>query len=301
MAMFIFARAILAGEPIKLFNHGKMRRDFTFIDDVKEAVVRLIDHPSPGRPDWDRAPVDASASSAPWKIYNIGNNRPEDLMHVVSLLDKEFGRTAIKEMLPMQPGDEATSADIAELERDIGFQPSTRIEDGVARFAKWYREYHRIQPIENSSPAMMWRSRDATVACAPAVSFEQVHDWFKLPKGLELPYMIMTADVRPEHRAALPAITHVNGSAACRRSTTRTIRISTRWCRPSANRSRNGAVHELQREGSADRQHPARSHRHVPRNRHRVSLPREHTRAPHRAEVVGAKPHILRSVRWCEL
>ena len=112
MAMFIFAKAILAGEPIKLFNHGKMRRDFTYIDDVSQAVVRLMDRPPQSRSD---APADPATSSAPWKIYNVGNNRPEDLMDVVSLLEKEFGRTAIKEMLPMQPGDvEATYADIAE-------------------------------------------------------------------------------------------------------------------------------------------------------------------------------------------
>jgi UDP-glucuronate 4-epimerase len=142
MAMFIFAKAILAGEAIKLFNHGKMRRDFTYIDDVSQAVVRLIDRPPQGRPG---TPADPATSSGPWKIYNVGNNRPEDLMDVVSLLEKEFGRTAIKEMLPMQPGDvEATYADIAELEGDIGFRPSTTIDEGVARFAKWYREYHRL-------------------------------------------------------------------------------------------------------------------------------------------------------------
>jgi len=145
MAMFIFARAILAGEPIKLFNHGRMRRDFTFVDDVSQALVRLIDRPPQRRPEWDANHPDPSSSSAPWKIYNIGNNHPEDLMHVVELLEKEFGRTAIKEMLPMQPGDvEATYADVADLERDIGFRPSTSIEDGIASFAKWYREYHRI-------------------------------------------------------------------------------------------------------------------------------------------------------------
>jgi UDP-glucuronate 4-epimerase len=142
MAMFIFAKAILAGEPVKLFNHGKMRRDFTYIDDVSRAIVRLIDRPPQSRPG---ATADPATSSAPWKIYNVGNNRPEDLMNVVTLLEKEFGRTAIKEMLPMQPGDvEATYADIAELEREIGFRPSTTIDEGVARFAKWYREYHRL-------------------------------------------------------------------------------------------------------------------------------------------------------------
>lgn len=144
MAMFIFARAILAGEPIKLFNHGRMRRDFTFVDDVSRALVRLIDRPPQGRPDWDGKHPDPSSSRAPWKIYNIGNSHPEDLLHVVELLEKQFGKPAVKEMLPMQPGDvEATYADVADLERDIGFRPSTSIEDGIASFARWYREYHR--------------------------------------------------------------------------------------------------------------------------------------------------------------
>ena len=145
MAMFIFAKAILGGTPIKLFNHGNMRRDFTFIDDVSEAIVRLMGRPPRGDPDWSGQKPDPATSAAPWKIYNIGNNHPEDLMHVVSLLEKEFGRTAAKEMLPMQPGDvPATYADIEDLARDIGFRPATTIEDGIARFAKWYREYHNL-------------------------------------------------------------------------------------------------------------------------------------------------------------
>lgn len=145
MAMFIFAKAILAGQPIRLFNHGKMRRDFTFVDDVSNAIVRLLNHPPKGNPDWNGRDPDPATSSAPWRIYNIGNSRPEELGHVISLLEKEFGRTAIKEMLPMQPGDvEATYADVADLERDIGFRPATTIEDGIARFAAWYREFHRI-------------------------------------------------------------------------------------------------------------------------------------------------------------
>ena len=145
MAMFIFAKAILAGQPVRLFNHGKMRRDFTFIDDVVQAVVRLIGRAPQGRPDWDGNRPDPGSSHAPWKIYNIGNNHPEDLTYVISLLEKEFGRPAIKDMLPMQPGDvEATYADVADLEHDIGFRPATSIEDGIARFAKWYRDYHGI-------------------------------------------------------------------------------------------------------------------------------------------------------------
>jgi UDP-glucuronate 4-epimerase len=145
MAMFIFAKAVLEGEPIKLFNHGKMRRDFTYIDDVSQAVVRLIDYPPQSDPNWDGSHPNPASSNAPWRIYNIGNNRPEDLMHVVSLLEQEFGKTAVKDLLPMQPGDvEATYADVTELERDIGFRPATSIEDGISRFANWFREYHKI-------------------------------------------------------------------------------------------------------------------------------------------------------------
>lgn len=145
MAMFIFAKAILAGQPVRLFNHGRMRRDFTYVDDVVQAIVRLVGRPPKGNPDWDGNRPDPASSRAPWMIYNIGNNHPEELTHVISLLEKEFGRPAIREMLPMQPGDvEATYADVADLERDIGFRPATPIEEGIARFAKWYRDYHRI-------------------------------------------------------------------------------------------------------------------------------------------------------------
>jgi UDP-glucuronate 4-epimerase len=145
MAMFIFAKAIVEGTPIKLFNHGNMRRDFTFVEDAREAIVRLMDRPPQGNPEWSGDRPDPASSAAPWKIYNIGNNNPEELMHVVSLLEKEFGRTATKEMLPMQPGDvPATYADIEDLARAIGFRPATTIEDGVARFAKWYRDYHNL-------------------------------------------------------------------------------------------------------------------------------------------------------------
>jgi len=144
MAMFIFAKAILEGKPIRLFNHGNMRRDFTYVDDVVEAIVRLVDRPPQGNPAWSGADPDPASSAAPWKIYNIGNNRPEELMHVVGLLEKEFGRPAIKEMLPMQPGDvPATYADIEDLARDVGFRPATSIEDGIARFSKWFREYYK--------------------------------------------------------------------------------------------------------------------------------------------------------------
>ncbi|CCD92682.1 putative nucleotide sugar epimerase; Capsular polysaccharide biosynthesis protein [Bradyrhizobium sp. ORS 375] len=145
MAMFIFAKAILAGQPVRLFNHGQMRRDFTYVDDIVQAIVRLIGRPPQGNPDWNGNKPDPSSSRAPWRIYNIGNNHPEQLTDVITLLEKEFGRPAIKEMLPMQPGDvEATYADVSDLERDIGFRPATSIADGIQRFARWYREYHGI-------------------------------------------------------------------------------------------------------------------------------------------------------------
>jgi UDP-glucuronate 4-epimerase len=145
MAMFIFAKAIQEGKPIRLFNGGNMRRDFTYVDDVVEAIVRLTGRPPQGNPAWSGDAPDPSSSSAPWKIYNIGNNRPEELMHVVALLEKEFGRTAIKEMLPMQPGDvPATYADVEDLARDVGFKPATSIEDGIAQFSRWFREYHGV-------------------------------------------------------------------------------------------------------------------------------------------------------------
>ncbi|GAB1716722.1 MAG: NAD-dependent epimerase/dehydratase [Nitrobacter sp.] len=145
MALYKFADAIVGGQPIRLFNHGNMRRDFTYIDDVVEAVVRLIDHVPQGETDRPGDAPDPGTSPAPWRIYNIGNNKPAELMNVVALLEMEFGRTARKEMLPMQPGDvQATFADIDDLTREVGFRPSMPLEDGIPRFATWYRRYHRV-------------------------------------------------------------------------------------------------------------------------------------------------------------
>jgi UDP-glucuronate 4-epimerase len=142
MAMFIFASAIVEGRPIRLFNRGNMRRDFTYVDDVVEAVVRLVDHIPAGNPHWSATAPDPGSSAAPWRVYNIGNNQPVELLHVVELLEQALGRVASKELLPMQPGDvPSTYADVDDLMREIGFRPSTSIEDGVARFADWYRSY----------------------------------------------------------------------------------------------------------------------------------------------------------------
>lgn len=135
MALFLFTKAIMAGTPIKLFNHGKMQRDFTYVDDVTRAILRLIDH----------VPRSGEGGGAPSRIYNIGNNRPEELMDVVTVLEKTLGREALREMLPMQPGDVlATYADIADLTRDVGFRPETSIEDGIREFVAWYRDYYKV-------------------------------------------------------------------------------------------------------------------------------------------------------------
>jgi UDP-glucuronate 4-epimerase len=145
MAMYIFAKAIIEGNPIKLFNHGQMSRDFTYVDDVSEAIVRLVERVPQPSPSWSGAQPDAASSSAPWRIYNIGNNAPEELMHVVAVLERALGRTAQTQMLPMEPGDvPSTFANVDDLMRDVGFRPSTSIEDGIARFVQWFREYHQL-------------------------------------------------------------------------------------------------------------------------------------------------------------
>jgi UDP-glucuronate 4-epimerase len=144
MAMWIFASAIIAGRPIRLFNHGQMRRDFTYIDDVVEAVVRLVEHVPAGNPQWSGEAPDPGSSAAPWRIYNIGNNNPVELLEVVRLLEDAIGMKAKRELAPMQPGDvPATYADVDDLMREVGFKPATPIKDGIDRFIKWYRDYHR--------------------------------------------------------------------------------------------------------------------------------------------------------------
>ena len=143
MAMYIFAKAISEGQPIRLFNQGHMRRDFTYIDDVVEALERVIPRvPAKGSLP-PHGELDPAISIAPWQIYNIGNNRTVEVLRVVELLEKEFGCKAKIELTPMQAGDVAeTCADIDDLMRDVGFRPATSIEDGVRNFVAWYREYH---------------------------------------------------------------------------------------------------------------------------------------------------------------
>lgn len=142
MAMWLFAEAILAGKSIRIFNHGKLQRDFTYVDDVVESVVRLVDRPATPDPAWSGSAPNPATSSAPWRIYNIGNNSPVAIMDIVALIEKATGRKAVCEFLPMQPGDvPETYADVDDLMRDVGFRPSTPVETGIRNFIDWYRKY----------------------------------------------------------------------------------------------------------------------------------------------------------------
>ena len=145
MAMFLFTKAILEGRPIDVFNHGKMRRDFTYIDDIVEGVFRTSDHTAPSNPDWDSDAPDSATSKAPYRLYNIGNNNPVELMHLIRTVESELGRVAEKNMLDLQPGDvPATYADVDALVKDVGFAPKTPIEVGVRNFVAWYRDFYGI-------------------------------------------------------------------------------------------------------------------------------------------------------------
>jgi UDP-glucuronate 4-epimerase len=145
MAIWLFADAIFAGKPIKLFNNGDMRRDFTYIDDVVEAMARLVDRVPTPNPNWSAETPDPGSSTAPWRIYNIGNNNPAELMELVRLLEESIGKKAKRELLPMQPGDvPATYADVDDLMRAVDFKPATPLSTGVSRFVEWYRAYHGL-------------------------------------------------------------------------------------------------------------------------------------------------------------
>jgi UDP-glucuronate 4-epimerase len=144
MALFLFARAILEGKPIEVFNYGHHKRDFTYIDDIVEGVVRVLDRVAQPDPKWGSAQPDPGSSRAPYRIYNIGSNRPIDLLRYIEVLEECLGRQVEKILLPMQPGDvQDTFADVRELIEDVGYQPATPIEVGVRNFVAWYRDYYR--------------------------------------------------------------------------------------------------------------------------------------------------------------
>ena len=145
MAPMLFARAILAGEPIKVFNHGKMQRDFTYIDDIVEGVLRCCDKPATANPEFDPLQPDPATAAAPHRVFNIGNSQPTELLRFIEVMEQALGRKAIKDFQPMQPGDVvATAADTSALEQWVGFKPSTSIETGVDAFARWYRDHFEV-------------------------------------------------------------------------------------------------------------------------------------------------------------
>jgi UDP-glucuronate 4-epimerase len=143
MALFLFTKAILEGRPIDVYNHGRMTRDFTYIDDIVEGIVRVIDRPAEPNPEWTGDHPDPGTARAPYRIYNIGNNRPVELLTFIRTIEKHLGRTARLNMMDIQPGDvPATYADVDDLVRDVGFSPKTPIDVGVGRFVEWYREFY---------------------------------------------------------------------------------------------------------------------------------------------------------------
>jgi len=145
MALFLFTRAILAGEPIDVYNHGKHKRDFTYVDDIVEGVIRTLDHVPQPNPTWSGDSPDPGTSRWPYRLYNIGNHRPVELLRYIEVIERCIGRTAEKRFLPMQPGDvPETCADVDDLARDVGYAPATPIEEGIPRFIEWYRSYYSV-------------------------------------------------------------------------------------------------------------------------------------------------------------
>ena len=145
MALFLFTKAILAGEPIQVFNKGQMVRDFTYVDDIVESLVRLLDKPAAPDPAFDAANPDPSGSWAPYRVFNIGNSNPTPLMDYINAIEQALGVTAVKEFLPMQPGDvPATAADTSALEALVHFKPNTPVKEGVAQFVSWFKQFYGV-------------------------------------------------------------------------------------------------------------------------------------------------------------
>jgi len=145
MALFLFTKSILAGKPIDVYNYGKCQRDFTYIDDIVEGVIRTLDKIPAPNPKWSGDAPDSASSTAPYRLYNIGNNKPVELLHFIKVIEDCLGRKAEQNLLPLQPGDvPRTYADVDDLMMDVGFKPATPIEDGIARFIQWYKEYYKI-------------------------------------------------------------------------------------------------------------------------------------------------------------
>lgn len=144
MALFLFTKAVLEGKPIDVYNHGKMKRDFTYVEDIVEAITRLIPRPPKPDPDWSGLKPDPASSFAPYRVYNIGNNKPVELLRFIEVIEEKIGKKAIKNFMPIQDGDvPETYADVDDLMREVDFKPATSIEDGVGKFVEWYRQYYK--------------------------------------------------------------------------------------------------------------------------------------------------------------
>jgi len=145
MALFKFTRAILEGSPIEVYNFGKHRRDFTYVDDIVEGIVRVVDSPAKANTEWNSASPDPGSSSAPWRVYNIGNNKPVELLDYIAAIESSLGKTAEKKLLPLQPGDVPdTYADVSDLVEQFDYKPDTSVQEGISRFVEWYREFYKI-------------------------------------------------------------------------------------------------------------------------------------------------------------
>ena len=151
MALFLFTRKMIAGEPIDVFNHGHHTRDFTYIDDIVEGIVRTLDKPATANPDWDSANPDPASSAAPYRLYNIGSNNPVNLSRYIEVLEETLGIEAKKNLLGLQPGDVPdTFANVDDLIQDMDYQPSTTVETGIANFVRWYKDYYKVDDIAHN-------------------------------------------------------------------------------------------------------------------------------------------------------
>jgi UDP-glucuronate 4-epimerase len=151
MALFKFTRQMLAGEPIDVYNYGHHRRDFTYVDDIVEGIVRVLDRPAEPNPAWSGDDPDPQSSSAPYRLYNIGSNNPVDLLRYIELLEVTLGIEARKNLMPMQPGDVPdTYADVDDLMRDTGYRPQTPVDEGIRNFVAWYKDYYQIDGVAHN-------------------------------------------------------------------------------------------------------------------------------------------------------
>jgi len=160
MVLFIFTKAILEDKPINVYNFGKLRRDFTYVDDIVESVVRLVEKIPAPNPNWNGKDPDPATSSAPYRIFNVGAHRPAEIGEMITILEEKLGKKAERHFLPLPPGDvQATYADVTDLEREVGFKPRTSLRDGISRFVEWYLDYYQVQAVRSVAQEAAPRAR----------------------------------------------------------------------------------------------------------------------------------------------